>query len=207
MVDCSEVLPRLIVADEEGREEIMWKEKEAWAPSQLFDVKIVREEGRYIGVRLTAAGQVCMVESILKGSCIDEWNEAHPSERVQQYDWLWALNGLVTVRGKDMVLLLKRSKDDELVFTFARHNLNQVVFQGRGKELGLVLKEGVDFLLVGDVDEGIVEDYNSTVAVEKRLTASSRILSVDGVKGTARDLMDRISNGSQEVTIEYVSWS
>eukprot|EP00931_Biecheleriopsis_adriatica_P097942 TRINITY_DN71827_c0_g1_i1.p1 TRINITY_DN71827_c0_g1~~TRINITY_DN71827_c0_g1_i1.p1 ORF type:complete len:282 (-),score=47.42 TRINITY_DN71827_c0_g1_i1:100-903(-) len=199
--------PAAVPAPEET--EVPESEETAAGPV-LFDVVVLRDAEPTFGINLSLADQVCMVADITDGTLIGKWNETcDPAHKVKRGDRVFALNKRC-YKAKDVPNSLKIATG-KITVTFQRPRRNKVTLHTGGQSLGISLREGPDFLLVFDIFAGVVAEYNKSVCDRPgtQLRKSSRITSVDGVKGTGEDLMKLIRSGAdakEERTLEFITW-
>ncbi|OLQ08650.1 hypothetical protein AK812_SmicGene7830 [Symbiodinium microadriaticum] len=159
-----------------------------------FSVDVVRSPGTSFGVDISAAGKVCMVNAVQAGSLVGDWNnQCTPDHRIRQYDRLMAFNGDRPSKGKEMLEKL-RDASGPVTITVQRPVVQQVIVSKNGKELGLGVIDGQSFLLVTRIAEGAVNDHNLAAASDQVIKVPSRIVTVDGKKGSGAELLKLMEN-------------
>ncbi|CAE7719677.1 unnamed protein product [Symbiodinium sp. CCMP2592] len=174
-----------------------------------FSVDVVRSPGTSFGVDISAAGKVCMVNAVQAGSLVGDWNnQCAPEHRIRQYDRLMAFNGDRPSKGKEMLEKL-RDASGPVTITVQRPVVQQVIVSKNGKELGLGVIDGQSFLLVTRIAEGAVNDHNLAATSDQVIKVPSRIVTVDGKKGSGAELLKLMENvaGSEGTClgIEFMS--
>eukprot|EP00439_Symbiodinium_sp_Y106_P078049 s2025_g16.t2 len=155
-----------------------------------FSVDVVRSPGTSFGVDISAAGKVCMVNAVQAGSL---------ENRIRQYDRLMAFNGDRPSKGKEMLEKL-RDASGPVTITVQRPVVQQVIVSKNGKELGLGVIDGQSFLLVTRIAEGAVNDHNLAAASDQVIKVPSRIVTVDGKKGSGAELLKLMENARSSFT-------
>ncbi|CAE7711451.1 unnamed protein product [Symbiodinium sp. CCMP2456] len=165
-----------------------------------FSVDVVRSPGTSFGVDISAAGKVCMVNAVQAGSLVGDWNnQCAPDHRIRQYDRLMAFNGDRPSKGKEMLEKL-RDASGPVTITVQRPVVQQVIVSKNGKELGLGVIDGQSFLLVTRIAEGAVNDHNLAAASDQVIKVPSRIVTVDGKKGSGAELLKLMENAPSSFT-------
>jgi len=171
-----------------------------------FSVDVVRSPGTSFGVDISAAGKVCMVNAVQAGSLVGDWNnQCAPENRIRQYDRLMAFNGDRPSKGKEMLEKL-RDASGPVTITVQRPVVQQVIVSKNGKELGLGVIDGQSFLLVTRIAEGAVNDHNLAAASDQVIKVPSRIVTVDGKKGSGAELLKLMENAPSSFTVEILCY-
>jgi len=160
-----------------------------------FIVRIERSLETNIGLNLDALDEEsAFVDGILPGS-IEAWNQAHPSDpRLQQYDRILGVNGL---RGHTDTLL--REMRQNAVWDLVVHRPIEVKISvdcAKNPTLGLDLKYSPNggSLLISTVSEGAIREWNQSSSSSCKVGKHDRVIEVNGVRGTARQLLDTATN-------------
>ncbi|CAE7721473.1 unnamed protein product [Symbiodinium pilosum] len=154
-----------------------------------FSVDVVRSPGTSFGVDISAAGKVCMVNAVQAGSLVGDWNnQCAPEHRIRQYDRLMAFNDDRPSKGKEMLEKL-RDASGPVTITVQRPVVQQVTVSKSGKDLGLGVIDGQSFLLVTRIAEGAINDHNLAATSDQVIKVPSRIVTVDGKKGSGAELL------------------
>eukprot|EP00931_Biecheleriopsis_adriatica_P109403 TRINITY_DN83666_c0_g1_i1.p1 TRINITY_DN83666_c0_g1~~TRINITY_DN83666_c0_g1_i1.p1 ORF type:complete len:239 (+),score=52.65 TRINITY_DN83666_c0_g1_i1:68-784(+) len=175
----------------------------------VLDIVVLRKPAQPFGMDLSASGSVCVVNTIPRDGVVGEHNaSASPDLQVRQYDRLLSVNGDAPSKGKEILELLKVATGD-IALRFQRPVMTKAILKkdARGS-LGVMLKEGPNFLLVTRVVEGPVEEYNATVSADQALVVSSRIFRVNGASGGGEALMKLVLDPKlTEVPVEFMTWT
>lgn len=175
-----------------------------------FHVNVERNSKSFLGMDLSAAGPVLMVSSIAAGeSLIGAWNKncADAVKTVDKFDRLVSVNGFSGAKGKDTLDKLKVSMG-QLVLVFERPNIFDQEFEvSKGEGLGLALSPGPTFILINSVQEGPVQRHNATAPKEQQIKLGSRVLEVNGQKGSGQELFNLARGVTGTNKLKFVTWS
>eukprot|EP00931_Biecheleriopsis_adriatica_P067737 TRINITY_DN41802_c0_g1_i1.p1 TRINITY_DN41802_c0_g1~~TRINITY_DN41802_c0_g1_i1.p1 ORF type:complete len:238 (+),score=41.91 TRINITY_DN41802_c0_g1_i1:110-823(+) len=178
------------------------------AGMETFDVTVVRSASSYFGMDLSTAKHVCMVNEVEPDSLIHDYNcSCRADAQVRRYDRILGFDGATCARGADMVEKLKTASGT-VRLTFQRPVVNRAAFRkGSDGSVGLALKTGPRFLLIVGIASGSVEEFNKTALPDQVVTTSCLIVSVNGVTGSGKKLLNELSAAQGDtITLEYVSW-
>jgi len=172
-----------------------------------FNVDVVRSPGTSFGVDISAAGKVCMVNAVQTGSLVGDWNnQSTPENRIRQYDRLMAFNGERPPKGKEMLEKL-RDASGPVTIMVQRPVVQKVqVSKFGGKDLGLGVIDGQSFLLVTRIAEGAINDHNLGASQDDVIKVPSRIVSVDGKKGSGAELLKAMEKATDGFTVEVLCY-
>lgn len=156
-----------------------------------FTVMVQKEEGCALGVNLIAAGSVLMVhdDAIDPEGLLGLWNASCIDDlKVARYDRLLQINEYRTTNTHELVDRVKTC-EGMIELTFEKPSIRWVKLSG-GHSLGLSLKYGPDFAEVIAVQEWFAQKYNAGLSPPQRIKPSSKIVEIDGQRGTGKQLLD-----------------
>lgn len=181
-----------------------------------FHVNVERTDKSVLGMDLSSAGPVLMVNSIAHGATlISVWNKiCEKSQRVERFDRLVSVNGFSGARGKDTLDKLKVCTG-QLVLVFERPSWFEAEFEVLdGEELGLAMSPGPDFILIHRVQEGPVEEHNANIKKSsgapgcwRQMKFGTRVVEVNGQTGTGSELTRLARAAAGKTSIKFINWS
>lgn len=193
----------------QGKEQQQVQEETVTSAPAQFNVTVEREGESFFGMDLSAAGPVLMVSAVADPkSLIGCWNSTCASHlQVVQYDRLVTVNGFAGGNGKETLALLKGSKG-QIVLAFERANIFEADINiSEGQKLGLKFSAGPNFLLIIDVQDGSVQEYNASAQPPLQIQPGARVISVGGRTGTGKELMSAIDAMTGTAKIQIASWN
>lgn len=159
-----------------------------------FRVHVERSLEANIGLNLDALDEEsAFVDGILPGA-IQAWNDEHPDEpQLRRYDRILGVN---VFRGHTDCLLREMRQSASWDLAVQRPAEVRIsVDCARNPKLGLDLKYSPNggSLLISNIGEGAIEDWNAA-SDSYQIGRHDRIVEVNGVRGTARQLLDTATN-------------
>eukprot|EP00931_Biecheleriopsis_adriatica_P062604 TRINITY_DN37767_c0_g1_i1.p1 TRINITY_DN37767_c0_g1~~TRINITY_DN37767_c0_g1_i1.p1 ORF type:complete len:227 (+),score=38.38 TRINITY_DN37767_c0_g1_i1:99-779(+) len=177
--------------------------------AETFEVLLDLENPFCLGIGVSSAGRICMVDIVEDGGSVGDYNSfAAEALQVRECDRILAINGETASKGSE---LLERIRDISGIveLRIQRPTLVKLTVQRDGTDplMGLSLKAGPYFLTVMEVMDGPVMAFNVSSVPEKRINSCSCILSINGLRGTGNTLLEILrTSWSQEISIEAMSW-
>jgi len=200
---------RVIPAAEVTRTQTAVLEKKR-AACYVFPVHINREHGTSYGMDVSAAGKVCLVNTVEENSLVGEWNrewveKASPDQSVQTYDRVLAINDERPVFGKDVLEKL-REASGRMTLLMQRPVVSQETVMKNSKDdpLGIDYIEGYGLLLITKIGEGVFQDHNASVPLTNEVKIPSRIVSVNGKRGSGLDLLTWMQEAECDFVLEML---
>jgi hypothetical protein len=162
---------------------------------QTLEFILTRNPQENIGLNLDALdGVSAFVDDIIPGA-VQAWNKTHSSqEGLKVHDRIKAVNG---VRGETDKLLSELKSTTVWKLSVHRPEEIRVVVDCRKHpSLGLDLKYSPNgnTLLIADLGEGAIKEWNKTVELPKQVNKFDRIVAINGIRGTARSLLESAAN-------------
>eukprot|EP00435_Cladocopium_sp_Y103_P052543 s338_g16.t1 len=177
--------------------------------AKTFQVDLLREEKRSYGLDVSAAGKVCMVNSIQDDSLIADLNKQlqlkGDSERIiRPFDRLLSFNGKeAPQKGKEVMEMLRNTHGSVSILV-QRPFIRKVVVEKSRKDLGISKIDGSTFLLVTNIYDGVFRDHNASAGPEDILRIPARIVSVDGKKGGGPELVNFMEEATNSFELELL---
>ncbi|CAL1154436.1 unnamed protein product [Cladocopium goreaui] len=126
--------------------------------AKTFQVDLLRDETRKYGLDVSAAGKVCMVNSVQDDSLVADLNKAlqekGDSERIiRPFDRLLSFNGKeAPQKGKEVMEML-RNTHGSISILVQRPFIHKVVVEKTVDQLGISKIDGSTFLLVTNISD------------------------------------------------------
>mmetsp|Transcript_49286 Transcript_49286/g.107322 ORF Transcript_49286/g.107322 Transcript_49286/m.107322 type:complete len:224 (+) Transcript_49286:45-716(+) len=177
--------------------------------AKTFQVDLLRDETRKYGLDVSAAGKVCMVNSVQDDSLVADLNKAlqekGDSERIiRPFDRLLSFNGKeAPQKGKEVMEML-RNTHGSISILVQRPFIHKVVVEKTVDQLGISKIDGSTFLLVTNISDGVFKDHNASARPEDVLRMPARIVSVDGKKGGGPELVKFMEEASNSFELELL---
>merc|ERR1712217_913702 len=147
-----------------------------------------------------------IIQSIKEDSVVAKYNAScNARTRIEAGDYITMVNRVQNDRMLDSLQL-----DEEFEITVKKSTETTLTVPKNGSKLGLNLaySEGKPYVVVKDILDGAVKEYNSNAIATKQLKVPSRIVKVDGVSGDGVELFQKLqkSGESVELTITQPNW-
>merc|ERR1712039_452988 len=118
-------------------------------------------------------------------------------ESVQAGDCILSVNGTKGSAAMEVI-----QKESELEITFQKmievtHTITKTGTLG----LNLTYQDARDFLVATEIFDGAVKTYNASVDADKQFRIPARILAVDGVRGNATAMVDKLKTASESMQL------
>ncbi|CAK8987123.1 PDZ domain-containing protein [Durusdinium trenchii] len=177
-----------------------------------FTVELHRNPSSSFGVDVSAAGKVCLVNSVIDGTLVSEWNEKigksgedDKDRRIRPYDRLMSFNEKKNLKGKEMMDML-RSASGPVTLIVQRPSFQRVVLFKRDQELGITVIHGPTFLLISNITDGVFQTHNARAAPKDVINIPSRIVSVDGRRGNSQLLLKLMEDAESSFEVELLRY-
>eukprot|EP00927_Polykrikos_kofoidii_P043378 TRINITY_DN37453_c0_g1_i1.p1 TRINITY_DN37453_c0_g1~~TRINITY_DN37453_c0_g1_i1.p1 ORF type:complete len:267 (-),score=64.80 TRINITY_DN37453_c0_g1_i1:60-860(-) len=148
-----------------------------------------------MGIEVDCIDHVSAVISKIGSGLVQEWNEAHPARRVEVYDRIINIDG--TGGGiNDMIELMHKDTFTKRLFYVKKARfVNVEVNKGTGS-IGLALNftpsVGGIGLLIAEVKDGPILDWNNQNHGERSVKVNDRIIEVNGVKNEPQEILEML---------------
>mmetsp|Transcript_69714 Transcript_69714/g.145677 ORF Transcript_69714/g.145677 Transcript_69714/m.145677 type:complete len:240 (-) Transcript_69714:208-927(-) len=163
-------------------------------PASSIALQLDRSLQANVGLNLDALDeQSAFVDGIVPGA-IDTWNRTHADEeKLFVYDRILSVNG---VRGHTEQIL--REMRQSLTWNLIVERPEEVKIHidcTKNPSLGLDLKYSPKggSLLIASIGDGAVKEWNAT-SIGEKILPRDRIIEVNGIRGTARKLLETATN-------------
>lgn len=176
-------------------------------PGAEFTIQVSREPGDSIGMDLDLIDGVTPLVVSTKAGTIQDWNDTHPKLMVKVGDKILDVNG---VKGSTRQIISTLKEDGTWRIRLQRPRVLKLDISKIGKNsapslgLGLSYAKHGTSLLVGEVNEGPVLDWNLKNP-EFQVQAQDRIVELNGTKGNAVELL-KCSEGCEKLKMTVLHY-
>lgn len=168
-----------------------------------FDIRIRKGEGQTLGMYLASGEQTLDsrylgVEGFEKSGIMVNYNiEAEPHFKIEPGDTIVGVNHESGMRMLDIL-----RKESDLTITLRKAVEVTLAIPKDGK-LGLDIQyQGLqDYLVIKGILDGCAKKYNAAAPNHRQLRSPSRIVAVDGYRGQAAQLYEKLQNSGATVLL------
>lgn len=188
-------------AKEEEPTALPLKEQPGFGPdlvTKMFTIKITREEGKGIGLDISAHDGSTLLIGRVKDGPVITWNTApdrDPFERVRRGDRIISMNG--ASGSSDAILHELKAGGPEFTAVIRRVTQIRVTFS-RNAPLGLERDESIsDYFVVKSVADGCMKDANRKNKADMEVKAADTIVQVNNQTGDAVTLWSLVQSAPE----------
>jgi len=175
------------------------KEAEPLKPAVQVTVKLSKSGGKALGMEIAQISNTGLFVSEVKaGGAADAYNQSNgEAAGIVAGDILISANGKTE---NDIIPCLQNDADIELVVRKTKDVTLQIPKDGKlGMDIGY--QEEKDYILVRGIQDGAVKTYNASASPDQQVKSPARILAVDGVRGKAGVLFEKIKGAGSSVEL------
>jgi len=150
-----------------------------------FGVSLFRKAEEKLGLGLDVGeGKYCCVTRVFDDGAVNKHNQATKHDnKISLGDYITSVNGVTDGHA----MLHRLQEDSSLHMTVTKCIYLSVCVERGERSLGvrLALDEHKDYMVIKSIFDGAISSYNADVQSDKQIRVFSRILSVNGFKGTS----------------------